>query len=391
MPQARFQKEFEEEEARAAHEAASRAAAAKKVVKPSTAAPPPSLKPAFGVLPQYPTAPSPSQASPVRAPSYPDLSSLPPMSPHMPSPSDAFHHPSSAPALHHHQHPAGPHDHDHSSSAFDAPPTLPPKPAHISSMDDLYFAGAPFLSYLRINAKLFFGAGNDLPVLPPKPTELRFSSPLDHSLAPTIPPKPAGMRRESTDGVCGTYFGAVHPMLIAAQTFATLLFRAICCLRSSSWRTRRRSAISRRAAFCAANWCALSFVLSCSDAGAQLDGVLVVSHLLLPQQTGTSDSCSTTHEEEIMVFQEEHGVDAFGWIHVRFFVSIIMLTYRRQTHPSQRCFMSSVDLHTHCFYQLMLPEAIAIVCAPKSDPEYAHFLLFSLCANARSVVGACSG
>lgn len=31
--------------------------------------------------------------------------------------------------------------------------------------------------------------------------------------------------------------------------------------------------------------------------------------------------------------------------------------------------MSSVDLHTHCSYQLMLPEAIAIVCAPSHDKE----------------------
>ena len=36
-----------------------------------------------------------------------------------------------------------------------------------------------------------------------------------------------------------------------------------------------------------------------------------------------------------------------------------------QTHPSQTAFMSSVDLHCHCSYQIMLDEAIAIVCAPK--------------------------
>ena len=38
-----------------------------------------------------------------------------------------------------------------------------------------------------------------------------------------------------------------------------------------------------------------------------------------------------------------------------------------QTHPSQTAFLSSVDLHTHCSYQLMMPEAIAIVCAPRHD------------------------
>lgn len=36
-----------------------------------------------------------------------------------------------------------------------------------------------------------------------------------------------------------------------------------------------------------------------------------------------------------------------------------------QTHPSQTAFLSSVDLHTHCSYQTMMPEAVAIVCAPK--------------------------
>ncbi|KAG7232800.1 hypothetical protein INR49_008077, partial [Caranx melampygus] len=37
------------------------------------------------------------------------------------------------------------------------------------------------------------------------------------------------------------------------------------------------------------------------------------------------------------------------------------------THPTQTAFLSSVDLHTHCSYQLMLPEAVAIVCAPKHN------------------------
>ncbi|XP_057508635.1 AMSH-like ubiquitin thioesterase 2 isoform X5 [Actinidia eriantha] len=34
------------------------------------------------------------------------------------------------------------------------------------------------------------------------------------------------------------------------------------------------------------------------------------------------------------------------------------------THPSQSCFMSSIDLHTQYSYQAMLPEAVAIVMAP---------------------------
>ncbi|XP_068468080.1 AMSH-like ubiquitin thioesterase 2 isoform X6 [Phaseolus vulgaris] len=37
------------------------------------------------------------------------------------------------------------------------------------------------------------------------------------------------------------------------------------------------------------------------------------------------------------------------------------------THPSQSCFMSSVDLHTQYSYQMMIPEAFAIVLAPNDN------------------------
>ncbi|KAF6106474.1 STAM binding protein [Phyllostomus discolor] len=40
-------------------------------------------------------------------------------------------------------------------------------------------------------------------------------------------------------------------------------------------------------------------------------------------------------------------------------------SFPSQTHPTQTAFLSSVDLHTHCSYQMMLPESIAIVCSPK--------------------------
>uniref|UniRef100_A0A6M2DT24 Putative smad6 n=1 Tax=Xenopsylla cheopis TaxID=163159 RepID=A0A6M2DT24_XENCH len=75
-----------------------------------------------------------------------------------------------------------------------------------------------------------------------------------------------------------------------------------------------------------------------------------ISHVILPKQCGTSDSCTTMNEEEIFDFQDQHGLITLGWIH---------------THPSQTAFLSSVDLHTHCSYQTMMPEAVAIVCAPK--------------------------
>ncbi|GBM81438.1 STAM-binding protein-like A [Araneus ventricosus] len=97
-------------------------------------------------------------------------------------------------------------------------------------------------------------------------------------------------------------------------------------------------------------------------AGKMSHNQLMVTHLLIPKQTGTSDSCTTDNEEDIFMYQDKHDLITLGWIH---------------THPSQTAFMSSVDLHTHCSYQLMMPEAIAIVCSPK----YEKTSIFSLTPN----------
>ncbi len=65
-----------------------------------------------------------------------------------------------------------------------------------------------------------------------------------------------------------------------------------------------------------------------------------ITHVLVPKQRGTADSCLTDNEEEVFAVQDKHDLITVGWIH---------------THPTQSSFMSSIDLHTHCSYQLMLP------------------------------------
>ncbi|KAG0274215.1 hypothetical protein BGZ95_010003 [Linnemannia exigua] len=95
-------------------------------------------------------------------------------------------------------------------------------------------------------------------------------------------------------------------------------------------------------------------------AGVLSHNKLTVTTLIIPKQTATSDTCSTTNEDELFEYQIERDLMTLGWIH---------------THPTQTCFMSSVDLHTHCSYQLMLPEAIAIVCAPSHEKDYGVFRL----------------
>ncbi|CRK90516.1 CLUMA_CG004160, isoform C [Clunio marinus] len=68
---------------------------------------------------------------------------------------------------------------------------------------------------------------------------------------------------------------------------------------------------------------------------------LLVTHVILPKQCGTSDSCNTMNEEEIFDIQDQLNLITLGWIH---------------THPSQTAFLSSVDLHTQAGYQIMMPE-----------------------------------
>ncbi|KAK6931057.1 JAB1/MPN/MOV34 metalloenzyme domain [Dillenia turbinata] len=89
---------------------------------------------------------------------------------------------------------------------------------------------------------------------------------------------------------------------------------------------------------------------TCGVLGAFLkNGVLHVTTLIVPKQESNCNSCQALNEEEIFGIESEHSLIPVGWIH---------------THPSQTCFMSSVDLHTQFPYQVMVPEAIAIVMAP---------------------------
>ncbi|EPB88405.1 ubiquitin thiolesterase, partial [Mucor circinelloides 1006PhL] len=106
--------------------------------------------------------------------------------------------------------------------------------------------------------------------------------------------------------------------------------------------------------------------------GKLKDNQLFVTSLIIPNQMGTSDTCTTKDEEAIFEFQDKRGLITLGWIH---------------THPSQTCFLSSVDLHTQCSYQLMLPEAVAIVCSPNHTPDFGIFRITT--PNGLKVIANC--
>ncbi|XP_044477334.1 AMSH-like ubiquitin thioesterase 1 isoform X2 [Mangifera indica] len=71
-------------------------------------------------------------------------------------------------------------------------------------------------------------------------------------------------------------------------------------------------------------------------AGSLKNRKFYVTALIIPKQESTSDSCQTINEEEIFEVQDKQSLFPLGWIH---------------THPTQSCFMSSIDVHTHYSYQ----------------------------------------
>ncbi|KAH6605790.1 hypothetical protein Trco_004943 [Trichoderma cornu-damae] len=93
--------------------------------------------------------------------------------------------------------------------------------------------------------------------------------------------------------------------------------------------------------------------------GTPINNALFVRCLLIPDQKSTPDTCETENESALFDYCMSEDLLMLGWIH---------------THPTQTCFMSSRDLHTHAGYQVMMPESIAIVCAPRYN-EHGIFRL----------------
>ncbi|NXS70607.1 STABP protein, partial [Pandion haliaetus] len=104
--------------------------------------------------------------------------------------------------------------------------------------------------------------------------------------------------------------------------------------------------------------------------GKLMRNEFTITHVIIPKQYGGPDYCNTENEEELFVIQDQHGLVTLGWIH---------------THPTQTAFLSSVDLHTHCSYQMMLPESIAIVCSPK----YQETGFFKLTEHGLEEISSC--
>jgi len=116
----------------------------------------------------------------------------------------------------------------------------------------------------------------------------------------------------------------------------------------------------------------LNNVETCGVLAGKLNGtIFTITHCILPKQSGTSETCTTEQEHELVDTVFKHNLITLGWIH---------------THPTQTTFLSSIDMHTHYGYQVQTPEAIAIVCAPSFD-DIKYFTLTS--PNGMNEIGEC--
>ncbi|XP_042326955.1 STAM-binding protein [Sceloporus undulatus] len=104
--------------------------------------------------------------------------------------------------------------------------------------------------------------------------------------------------------------------------------------------------------------------------GKLMRNEFTITHVLIPKQHGGPDYCNTENEEELFLIQDQYSLITLGWIH---------------THPTQTAFLSSVDLHTHCSYQMMMPESVAIVCSPK----YQETGFFKLTDHGMDEISSC--
>lgn len=59
-------------------------------------------------------------------------------------------------------------------------------------------------------------------------------------------------------------------------------------------------------------------------AGRLAQNQFLITHVIIPKQKGTPDSCTTMHEEELFDVQDQHNLITLGWIHVS--LDFVLLT-----------------------------------------------------------------
>ncbi|EME40393.1 hypothetical protein DOTSEDRAFT_75006 [Dothistroma septosporum NZE10] len=194
------------------------------------------------------------------------------------------------------------------------------------------------------------------PALPAKEALYDYQTPELVSGPPTVPPRP---RYDTSTSAAERDLEQATPQLPSRYTFEPASYTEA----GEPLRTVILPPDLRSAFLNLAHTNTARNMETCGILGATvISNALFITHLIIPDQTSTSDTCDTTEPGDNALFDycDSNNLLVCGWIH---------------THPSQSCFLSSRDLHTSSGYQVMLPEAIAIVCAPRHMPDWGIFRL----------------
>ena len=85
----------------------------------------------------------------------------------------------------------------------------------------------------------------------------------------------------------------------------------------------------------------------------QSQGCLKLTHIIIPKQTGTSDSCNTCNEEEIFEALDSSDLITLGWIHVSKWV------YLHVCHCDPICYSCvQCGCHLILLHRLILPRLV---------------------------------
>ncbi|KAH7138158.1 hypothetical protein B0J11DRAFT_8462 [Dendryphion nanum] len=203
------------------------------------------------------------------------------------------------------------------------------------------------------------------PALPPKPPKPPTSipSPFEQPRPPPIPGKYAVASPSSGPPIPGKFIDrSDSPSLADTPELDEFTFKPSAYLENGNALRTVFLPPTLRHQFlaCASSNTRLNLETCGILCGILKSNALFITRLLIPEQTSTSDTCETVNEQDMFDYCDREEVMVLGWIH---------------THPSQTCFMSSRDLHTHVGYQVMMPESIAIVCAPSKSPSWGVFRL----------------
>ncbi|CAD6193554.1 unnamed protein product [Caenorhabditis auriculariae] len=105
-------------------------------------------------------------------------------------------------------------------------------------------------------------------------------------------------------------------------------------------------------------------------AGRKLRDRYIITHVLVPKQSGTADYCVGQGEEEVSCILDNASLLTLGWI---------------QTNPKSKAHMSPMDFHTQHAYQKIMKESVAVICAPAHDEVTA----FTMTPRGMEVLSEC--